>query len=132
MAMVKASEVVAELRRLAEAMEQAAGAQAEGAEAEIPQPWLTFNCGTKEQLQATVAVLPRPLTKRTAEVITGYWKVYLDLPFTAIRAYVGIDRDRVCRLVEPTREAVWECEPALGELDGVIDEAGQAAEGGAR
>jgi hypothetical protein len=137
MAMVKVRDVAAELRRLAEAMERVGAAQAEGAvgaEVEIPQPWFTINCATKEQLQAVVAVLPRPLTKHTEQVITGYWKVYFNLPFTAIKAYVGIDRDQVCRLVAPAREAVWECEPVLaeGELDGVVGEAAADAEGGAR
>ena len=103
--MPKASEVAAELRKLADSLEQEP-------DAEISQPWVTF-WPSRESFLALARVLPRPFAKKyerdTIQLIYGA------SAGTPIYVRVEAQRTAVCRVVKPAQEAVYECEPLLSE-----------------
>ena len=100
--MPKASEVAAELRRVAGALEQEP-------EAELTRPSLVFfSWDQKEQFLNAVRLLPRPLAK---ESDGSYFKVKHEAP--GLRFEASIRQEKVCTLVEPAKPAVYKCEPLL-------------------
>jgi hypothetical protein len=100
--MPKASEVAAELRRVAGALEQEP-------EAELTQPSLTFfSWDQKAQFFNAVKLLPRPMDKESKD---GYIKVKHEAP--GLRFEASIRQEKVCTLVEPAKPAVYKCEPLL-------------------
>lgn len=100
--MPKASEVAAELRRVAGALEQEP-------EAELMRPSLGFfSWDQKEQFLNAVRLLPRPLAKESRD---GYITVKYETPGLYIDA--RIRQEKVCTLIEPAKPAVYKCEPLL-------------------
>lgn len=105
--MPKAKEVAAELRKLAEGLES-------DPEAEVSQPWITFWPG-KEAFLSLARLLPRPISKKyDANDVTLAYGSPSGTPIY-VRAVAG--RTLVCRLVEPAKPAVYECEPLLSEAE---------------
>lgn len=107
--MPKASEVATELRKLADSLEREPDAQ-------IPKPFLFFSTfleSNEKQMFSTVCgLMPRPLAKeyRDSELKVEY-------NGAALTAQTSIQRSKVCRLVEPAKPAVYECEPILAEAE---------------
>jgi len=103
----KASEVAYELRKLADSLEQEPNAR-------IPKPSIyisTFLEGEPKQLFLTICrLLPRPLAK----VYTDR-ELRVEYDAAALNVLTNIERNKFCRLVEPARPAVYECEPLLSE-----------------
>jgi len=108
--MPKASEVAAELRKLADSLEQEP-------ETEI-RPFLirTYHTSSsKQDFLNLVRLLPHPFSKeyeRDALLILRGKDFETPVSFRA-----HIDRDIVCRVVKPAQEAVYECEPLLSEAE---------------
>lgn len=104
--MPKASEVASELRKLADSLDREP-------DAETGRAWLDFFChANKSQFLTHAKTLPRPCEK-----IYDRSELKLRYESDALRVDVHVERDTVCRLVEPAREAVYECEPLLSEAE---------------
>lgn len=105
--MPKANEVAAELRKLADALDRIG-------ECEVSAPNVYFSycfegSAAKDDFLALAKILPRPLTKEYPAGDT------MDLVYktNAIRVRTYIERSKVCTLIEPSRKAVYRCEPLL-------------------
>jgi hypothetical protein len=103
-----AKEVSAELRRLADSLDQ-------NPEAEITQPLVSFyhySADEKQKFLNVVRLMPHPLVKETTgeDMRVGY-------KTPAIWIYAKIPRNAVCGIVEPARPVVYRCEPILGEVE---------------
>lgn len=112
--MPKASEVAAELRRIAGALEK-------GGETVISQPYINFIPEEKEEFLALVRLLPRPLYKASDD---RQYKLdnlpikkngFRDWDAFPVNLQVKIDRAKVCRLVKAAQPAQYECEPLLSD-----------------
>lgn len=104
--MPKASHVAQELRNLADALDQAP-------DADILKPYMYFSHygpGDKHAFLALAGVLPHPFKK----IYRGI-DLVLEYSSRSIHVESKINRDTVCRLVEPAKPAVYECEPLLSE-----------------
>lgn len=104
--MPKASEVAAELRKLADGLER-------GGDTWVEQPAVFFSYmyggdDAKDHFVAIAPLLPRPLKK---EYDRDQLQLVYETPALRVRAY--IERSKVCTLVEPARDAVYRCEPLL-------------------
>jgi hypothetical protein len=119
MANPKASEVAAELRRVADALDR-------HPDVEVSTPFLTFHGDDhfvadkgKEKFLNTVKILPRPLNKNFTPSIV---EVENDNPALRVRAY--INRSAICEIVEPAKPAVYHCPSLLSdeEMDEAIKE----------
>ena len=109
--MPKAHEVASELRRLADALDVQP-------EADIRTLWATFYCDTKEQFLNTAALLPKPLIKESTGGKYGRLSLLNTKRFDGpIRLECSVERTKTCRLVEPAREAVYECDPILSQFE---------------
>lgn len=104
--MPKASEVAAELRKLASSLDSFP-------DAEIPRGWCDFFCHADKESFLTLALnMPRPFEKIYE---AGDLRVRYNNP--ALRVDLHVRRDTVCRLVKPAQEAVYECEPLLSDAE---------------
>ena len=116
--MPKANDVATELHMLANHL-----AEGGDLEVKIPSIYLSYRYGgdkAKDEFLALAKLLPRPLKKH-------YGSHDLELKFETEALYVcvAIERDKVCRLVEPAKPAVYECEPVLSpEEEGALPSAG--------
>jgi|GEM_PF-3526593 len=111
--MITAGNVANELRKLADALDREP-------EQELPQARVEFYCKYmgekgKPMFLALARLLPRPLAKGPKK----YDESAIDVSFSseALQVYACIERNKVCKLVEPSRTipAVYECEPLLSE-----------------
>ena len=102
--MPKASEVAAELRKLADGLD-------EQPDAPITKPYIYFTHlgdGEKSAFIALARSFPRPFEKvyKNDDLRLEYVNRAMDLT-------ARINRDAVCRIVEPAKPAKYECEPLL-------------------
>lgn len=105
--MPKSREVATELRKLADALDTIP-------ETEIKRPYVSFyhhSESEKEGFLAIARVLPHPLTKDYGEDLTD--KLTVEYKTDAIIASASIPRFLVCRIVEPAKPAVYDCQPLL-------------------
>ena len=110
--MTTAHETAMELRKLADALDQDPAIQIA-----VPSVYFSYRYGgndAKDNFLNLVHCLPRPLKKDYGD---GDLNVGYHSP--ALRIHTSIERSKVCRLVTPAQEAVFECEPLLssGEED---------------
>ena len=91
-------------------------------EQEAARPSVYFSCkykdDGKELFLGLAKLLPRPLKKSD-----GFDHSEMDLTYSsdALRIHASIERSKVCRLIEPAREAKFECEPLLSaEEEGLL------------
>jgi hypothetical protein len=118
--MPKSSEVAAELRKLADALDREP-------EQELPVTNVDFYCKYagvkgKPMFLALVRILPHPLTKSDDDM--GGLELKYTTPSLCIRTVV--ERDKVCKLIRPAQQipAKYECEPLLTtEEDASLTEA---------
>lgn len=109
--MPKASEVAAELRKLAACLEKEP-------QTEIHQPSVYFQTylGTDQHRKSlflnVVRLMPRPFSKDTTEN-----EIEIEYETPCIRVWSKIERNLVCRIVEDAKPAVYECEPLLSEAE---------------
>ena len=109
----KASEVAAELRRIADALDKEP-------ETEVKRPLFFFYCDTKDQFLATARLLPRPLAKKLdGDDGDTYQKLCLesDIVKGPIWVRTTINRSLMCRLVKEAQPAVYDCEPILSQAE---------------
>lgn len=115
-----ATAAAAELRKLADCLDRL------GPDALIDRPTVYFTYFSetvKEAFLALTRVLPRPLEK---DFQTNPNRLQLKYHSLGLDIRASVNRQAVCRLVAPAREAVYECEPLLTEeeLAGATDAAG--------
>ena len=124
--MPKASEVAAELRKLADALDC-------DPEQELFRPEIDFTCKYKSSFGrdkakkifiALARILPHPLKKGTQ----SFDSEAIELRHTsdALIVVTSIERTKVCKLIEPAKTipAVYKCEPLLSaEEDAALTEA---------
>lgn len=97
----QASEVAAELRRIADALDKEPAAL-------IYRPILAFYCREKEHFINLARLLPKPLKKVWRE-----HTVELHADSSNLILSADIPRNLVCELIEPAKPAVYRCEPLL-------------------
>ena len=103
--MPKASEVASALREMADVLDASP-------DTDIAKPDLYFYHGhnaTKEQFLALARIFPRPFKKSDGYDHTQYRLAY-ESP--VLDATAWIERSKVCTIITPAREAVYDC-PAL-------------------
>jgi hypothetical protein len=104
---MKAVQVAAELRRIADALDKEP-------DVEIKRPMLAFWPDSKEQFLTLARHLPRPLHKKIdGEDGSKYQRYILENAEAAVWTRVSIDRNDICILVEPARPARYECPSIL-------------------
>jgi len=107
----KASEVAAELRKLAESLEQEPDTEIQ------PVVIRSYHVSEaqKEHFLNLARLLPRPYRK---EYEGGKLQLSYGTDWrTPISVTAQIERSLVCHLVRPAQEAVYECEPLLSEAE---------------
>lgn len=104
--MPKASEVAAELRKLADCLDK-------GPDLEVLRPWVYFQASNKESFSATVKLMPKPLIKKVREADDKWQKLVIAHVSTCIDLEVVIDLVKTCKIVTPAIPAVYDCEPVL-------------------
>lgn len=104
--MPKASEVAYELRKLADALDTIADAEIQKARISF----FHFN-DDKHMFLSLAKAFPRPFLKKYSDAPNGY----LDIVREASAMYLcaSIPRSTICRLVEPAKAAVYECDTLL-------------------
>lgn len=104
--MPKASEVASELRKLADSLDREP-------DAEVTRGWIDFfTHGDKGLFFRMAKSIPHPFEK----LYEGQ-ELRLRYDNPALRIDVHVERDKVCRIVKPAQEAVYECEPLLSEAE---------------
>jgi hypothetical protein len=113
--MTTAGQVAVELRKLADALDREP-------DTEIFRPEVDFSCKYKSSVGPGVAktvfialarLLPHPLTKGVQSY--DYDAIELRYRSDAIIVAASIERNKVCRLIERERAAVYDCEPLLSQ-----------------
>lgn len=111
--MPQASQVAAELRRLADALDTTP-------EAEIAKPsiFVTHSSygdeNVKDQFINFVRVMPKPFKKG------GGWRndeIVLTYTVPALHIHAAINKDKMCVLVAPAIPAKYECDPVLSAIE---------------
>ena len=103
--MTTAGAVAAELRRIADALDKEP-------EAEIVKPTVWFwSYDHRASFLNLIRLIPRPIEKEYG--ISSLIVRKRDWPNTQFQARV--DRSVVCKIVEPAKPAVYECEPLLSD-----------------
>jgi hypothetical protein len=102
--MTTAGALAIELRKLADALDKEP-------ETVVDDPSLYFNYKyrgdtAKQEFLDIARLLPKPLTKRYSK---DEFEVVYNSPALIIKAWV--ERSKVCVLVEPAKEAVYDCIP---------------------
>lgn len=103
---MKAKDAVDNLRKLADVLEKHGDADLEMAHATI---WTD----SKDSFMSLAADFPRPAQKRVEEGKYGNLILRHGELSTGGVVDIRIGRDKLCRIVEPAREAVYEYDPAL-------------------
>lgn len=110
-----AKEVAMELRKLADSLDKEP-------EADVPIAFLHFYaCDDKARFLALAAAFPHPFAKEYEDGERGN----LELKYETSAAIFTVSclRSAVCRIVEPAKPAVYECEPLLSlEEDIALEE----------
>lgn len=108
-----AKEVAAELRRVADCFDL-------HPEIEVITPDLSFWYGagnTKDKFLATARILPRPVVKNYPKDNESYSRVSVEHKAPALNITTSIYRESVCRIIEPARPTVYDCELTLLDED---------------
>ena len=113
--MPKASEIAAELRRIADALDKEPDTQ-------LKQLWLHFYCDTKGQFFDAVRLLPHPLSKRYDDDGDQWDRIHVEYgrdskDNSPVWAQASVRRSQVCRLVQAAQPAVYDCEPLLTQAE---------------
>lgn len=105
--MPKASEIAAELRRIADAF-------AKEPDTEITRGMLWFHCDEKEHFLAVARLMPRPFSKRvwTPGTIPN---INLTHKSDVVAVEAVIDQHKLCRIIKAAQPAEYECEPVLSQ-----------------
>ena len=106
-----ASEVANSMRKLAAALDTIPNAH-------IARPVIAFyhyGQARKEEFLTLARVFPRPFEKVYEERETG--DLLLKYSSQGLTLQSSIPRSQVCRIVQPAREAVYECDPVLSAAE---------------
>jgi hypothetical protein len=106
--MPKASEVATELRKLADALSVEP-------DAEIKRPdIMVYHWGneSKEAFLTLCRLIPRPLQKKYTDD-----RMRVEYSSAGLGITLSVPRSAVCRIVEPAKPAVYECEPLLSDQE---------------
>jgi len=121
--MTTTHEIASDLRKLADALEQAT-------DKTVISPKLSFGAGSnREQFLGAVAVMPHPFDKVIPSTSNEYDIVRLEHKMSSLIVETWAFRTAACRIVEPARPAVYDCEPLLSAIE---EEALSAASGEAK
>ena len=105
--MPKASEVAAELRCVADALDKEP-------EAEVRKAHLLFTCSFDKELFMNLArLLPKPLAKKYDEVDGPFSTLAIEYETSGIWIRASVYRSAVCKILRPAQPAEYECEPLL-------------------
>lgn len=110
--MPKASEVAAELRKIADALDQSP-------DVETITPhlsWFHSFDGSKDQFIATARLLPHPLEK-IYEKDGSYPRVEVRHTTASLVSEVSIYKESICRIIRPAQPAEYDCELTLSETE---------------
>jgi hypothetical protein len=110
--MPKASEIAIELRKMADALDTEPDAQ-------MVRPFLSWHhySGSEKASFISIAkMMPRPFRKVVDTLTTN---PVLDIQYSssAITIYAQIPQSLTCKLIEPAKAAVYECDPILSALE---------------
>lgn len=114
--MPRAIEVAAELRKLADALEK-------GGDAKMKKPTLYFYCDstTVQEFKNAAKLLPRPLAKGIQDEDDPKWcRVRLEYNSASLDVEASIPRAATCRIIEPAKPAVYDCEPLLSDAEEAV------------
>jgi hypothetical protein len=107
--MPKASEVAAELRRVADRFD-------EQPDVEVERPQLCFfNWSEKQNFLNAVKIMPRPLAKRNGD--GRYPSLYLTYTTSALVVEASVQMETVCELIAPAVPAKYRCSPTLSAIE---------------
>jgi hypothetical protein len=107
--MPKASEIAAELRRVADRFD-------EQPDIEVKRPELSFfHWSEKQNFLNAVKIMPRPLTKR--EGGGSFPSLYLDYTTDALIVEASVQKSTICKLIKPAVPAKYRCEPILSAIE---------------
>jgi len=109
--MPKMSEVAAELRKLADAMDQYP-------DAEIARPLISIGSNERDLFKNAAKVMPHPFTKEMSDWC-GTPSIQLNHESDSIRVWALADRKGVCRIIKPAIPAEYECDPLLEDIEAV-------------
>jgi len=111
----KASELAAELRRIADALDREP-------EAEIVQPMMTFFCDklgdpeeTKQRFLTAIRLMPKPLYKKyeNNDYVLHHGSHIDGGEESPLWLRIRASRNFLCRMVRPAQSAEYECESLL-------------------
>lgn len=112
--MPTAHQVAIELRKFADALDT-------DPDVEIAKTnvwWYFWSKSDKEMFKRIVRLLPRPLVKSIDDPTSDNPRIVVTSPSNAAVEFEARIPQRVnCRLVEPARPAVYDCEPLLSETE---------------
>lgn len=120
--MPKASEVAAELRKLADVLDKSPDTLTSKPDLTF---WYSF-ADDKDKFLNTARILPHPLTKNYPKDGNEYSRVSVDYESSGLRVSASIYRTSICQIIKPAQPAVYDCEFTLSvEEDAGLGEAGQ-------
>lgn len=107
--MPTAREIAAELRRVAEVLEQSG-------DVNLNKPALFFShWDGKDLFHNAVKAMPRPMTKEYGKDDDPFAQVIVSHESKALTVKATIQRSYVCRIITPAQPAKFECESFLSE-----------------
>jgi hypothetical protein len=107
--LAKASEIAAELRKLAESFDSISDS------IDIPYLYVATHHYEKDSFLAVARAMPRPVKK--GETNYSIPEINLRYKSNAIDFYVSIPKSLTCEIVEPAKPAVYKCDPILSQLE---------------
>ncbi len=103
--------IAADLRKLADALEQATDKM-------VMSPKLSFGAGSnRENFLGAVAVMPHPFDKLIPATSNDYDIVRLEHKMDSLTVETWAFRSTACRIVAPAQPAVYDCEPLLSAVE---------------
>ena len=111
--MPTAHEVATELRKFADTLDA-------NPEAKIAKPtiwWYFWGESDKEMFKRIARMFPRPLQKRIYDSASSRPMIAIESSNGIIDFEVRIPQIVTCRIIEPAKPAVYDCEPLLSEIE---------------
>ena len=104
----KASEVATELRKIADALDT-------NPQARMPTFHVYASFDDKQLFADAARTLPHPLKKWADLSDSIISRFHVGYKNKALQLDVSIYRDKICKVIEPSVPAVYECEPLFSE-----------------
>lgn len=111
--MPTAHEVATELRKFADRWDS-------DPEAKIAKPsiwWYFYSKNDKDMFKAIARLLPRPISKEIEHPDSSRPMMVVRSNGEIVDFYIHIPQSATCRIIEPARPAVYDCESILSEAE---------------